>query len=99
MRAGLLRRRSRSAHNGHEGGGNSWFFIGRGRANGHVLRIKFSRERPQDGLVQVPYRGGWFWIDDRDVVSKRTFALVMIFSTLAETGARESLPLVTIPAG
>lgn len=70
-----------------------------GGANGHLLRIKFSHERPQDGLVQVPYRGGWFWIDDRDVVSKRTFALVMIFSTLAETGARESLPLVTIPAG
>jgi hypothetical protein len=73
--------------------------VSSGGANGHLLKIKFSRERPQDALVQVPYRGGWFWIDDRDVLSKRTFSLVMIFSTLAETGARESLPLVTISGG
>ena len=56
-------------------------------------------QRPADALVLVPYRGGWFWIDDRDMASKRTFALVMIFSTLSETGGREGLPLVTIPAG
>jgi hypothetical protein len=68
-------------------------------ANGKLLRIQFSSERPRDALVQVHYRGGWYWIDDRDMASKRTFALVMIFSTLLETGARESMPLVTIPAG
>lgn len=63
------------------------------------LHIKFSRERPSDALALVSYRGGWFWIDDRDLESKRTFGLVMLFSTLTETGARESLPLVTIPSG
>jgi hypothetical protein len=73
--------------------------VSTGGANGHLLRVKYSRERSPDALVQVPYRGGWFWIDDRDIASKLAFTLVMIFSTLAETGARESLPLVTIPAG
>ena len=63
------------------------------------LRIMHSRERPADALALVPYRGGWFFVDDRDLESKRTFALTLLFSTLTETGARESLPLVTIPAG
>ena len=62
------------------------------------LRIKHVLERPADALVAVPYHCGWFWIDDRDLESKRSFALVMLFSTLTETGARETLPLVTIPA-
>jgi len=63
------------------------------------LRVQYSREKPVDALVSVAHRGGWFFIDDRDLVSKGTFALVMLLSTLAETGAREALPLVTIPAG
>lgn len=63
------------------------------------LHVNYSHDRPTDDLVSVAYRGGWFWIDDRDVESKRTFGLLMLLSTLTETGARESLPLVTIPAG
>ena len=63
------------------------------------LRVKYSRERPANALVMVKHRDGWFWIDDRDLESKRIFAVVMLFSTLSESGARESLPLVTIPAG
>ena len=34
-----------------------------------------------------------------DVTSKATFSLVMLLSTLAETGPRETPPLLTIPAG
>jgi hypothetical protein len=63
------------------------------------LRVNFSHDHPTDDLVSVAYRGGWFWIDDRDVQSKTTFALLMLLSTLTESGTRESLPLVTIPAG
>jgi hypothetical protein len=63
------------------------------------LRILYASERPADALVAVRLRNGWYWIDDRDIDSKRAFAMVLIFSTLVETGARESLPLVTIPAG
>jgi hypothetical protein len=60
------------------------------------MRIRYAPDQPADALVRVPYRGGWFWIDDRDLESKRTFALTMLLSTLTETGAREALPLVTI---
>ena len=64
---------------------------------GRLLKVKYATERPADAIVQVHYRDRWYWIDDRDIASKRTFALVMIFSTLSETGTHESLPLVTIP--
>ncbi|MEJ8859104.1 hypothetical protein WKW79_31350 [Variovorax robiniae] len=64
---------------------------------GRLLKVKVAQERPADALVSVQYRDGWYWIDDRDIASKRTFAMVMIFSTLADSGAREGMPLVTIP--
>lgn len=60
------------------------------------LRVRYNHEKPADAIVSVPYRDAWFWIDDRDLESKRTFALTMLLSTLTETGAREALPLVTI---
>lgn len=63
------------------------------------MRIKYSSNKPSDAIVSVQYRGGWFWVDDRDMDSKYTLALVMLLSTLSETGGRDSLPLVTIPAG
>jgi hypothetical protein len=64
-----------------------------------VIRILSSRERPDDAFTAVYYRDHWFYIDDRDLRSKRTFAFLMILFSLTETGGRESLPLVTIPAG
>jgi hypothetical protein len=47
----------------------------------------------------VNYRNHWFWIDDRDFKSKRTFAFLMVLFSLTETGGKEGLPLVTIPSG
>ena len=63
------------------------------------LHISYGKDKPEGPYVTVSYRGGWFWIDDTDLDSKRTFSLVLLLSTLTETGGRESLPLVTIPAG
>jgi hypothetical protein len=62
------------------------------------LRIGCSDEKPADAFVAVSYRERWFWIDDRDLATKRAFALLMMLSTLADTGAGESLPVITIPA-
>jgi hypothetical protein len=70
-----------------------------GSANLGQLRVSYSAQRPVDALVAISHRGGWFWIDDRDAASKATFSLVMLLSTLAETGPRETPPLLTIPAG
>ena len=63
-----------------------------------VLRVHESAEKPADGFVSVRYRDRWFWIDDRDLRTKRAFAYMMLLFTLADTSDREPLPLITIPA-
>jgi len=63
-----------------------------------LVRIHSSNSKPSDASVAVPYRGHWFWIDDRDLRSKRAFAFMLMLFTLADTGQKENLPLITIPA-
>ncbi len=60
--------------------------------------IRSGKEKPTNAYVAVPYRDHWFWIDDRDLKSKRTFAFMMLLFTLSETGEKDNLPLITIPA-
>jgi hypothetical protein len=62
------------------------------------IRIGNSAERPGDIFAAVGYRGHWFAIDDRDVPSKRLFMFLMFIFTLVETGGKERVPIVTIPA-
>ena len=64
-----------------------------------LIHIKNSDEKPTNAFVAVKYEDHWFWIDKRDFRSKRTFAFLMILFSLTETGGKEGLPLVTIPAG
>ena len=64
-----------------------------------IIDIRHSAERPKDAFVAVKYRDYWYWIDDRDFKSKRTLAYLMLLFSLTESGGKEGLPLVTIPAG
>ena len=43
------------------------------------------------------YRGQAFWIDDRDLASKRMFTFLRMFSSIAETGVAPQAPVLTIP--
>lgn len=63
------------------------------------FKIHHGEERPKDAFVAVPYRGGWFWIDDRDWRTKRIFAFLLFIFTLSEGGNSEQLPVLTIPTG
>ena len=63
-----------------------------------MIAVRCSAAEPTDAFVKVAYRDHWFWIDDRDLKSKRAFAFMMLLFTLADTSERESLPLITIPA-
>ncbi len=63
-----------------------------------IVRIRCSKMKPSDAFVAIEYRGHWFWIDDRDIKSKRAFSFMSMLFTLADTGERENLPLITIPA-
>jgi hypothetical protein len=55
-----------------------------------------SCEKPKDCFTATHYRGHWFWIDDRDFESKRTMAYLMVLLALADTGAKEPVPFLTI---
>jgi len=63
-----------------------------------LLHIRCSKSKPADAYVSVFYRSHWFYIDDRDLKSKRAFAYMIMLFSLAETGEKEPLPLITIPA-
>ena len=62
-----------------------------------LIHIHSSSARPLDDSAAVFYRGRWFWVDDRDLRSKRVFLFLMIFSALSETRAVPQVPIVTIP--
>lgn len=62
------------------------------------LRVFSSHERPHDPFVAACYEGHWFWIEKSDFRSKRTMSYLLVLLALADTGARESLPVITIQA-
>jgi hypothetical protein len=66
--------------------------------NSNPVKIKCSQDKPADAFAAVHYRNHWFWVDDRDWRTKRAFTAIMFLFTMAETGADEKLPLITIPA-
>lgn len=66
-------------------------------ATGHSLfAVHSGAERSPDAFAAVRYRDRWFWIDDRDLASKRTLAFILALFAVAETGPRGALPVVTI---
>jgi hypothetical protein len=75
-----------------------WESMPEGQDATRMVRIHSSSDTPDDSFVTVKYRDHWLWIDDRDLKTKRTFAFMMMLFTLADTGEKEALPLVTIPA-
>jgi hypothetical protein len=64
-----------------------------------LIRILSSPETPGDAFAAVPYRQDWYWIDDKDLASKRLFSFIMFLFTLTETGDKQGAPIITIPVG
>lgn len=63
------------------------------------LRVHVSAELPDDAFAAARYRDQWFWIDDRDIPSKKAFGFLMLLFSLAESGGHSNMPVLTIPAG
>lgn len=61
-----------------------------------LMRVRYSVTEPPDALVKIRERDHWFYIDDRDLSSKRTFAILRILMGLMESGDAARAPLVTI---
>ena len=62
------------------------------------FRVFSSPEKPDDPFVAVCYEGHWFWIEKSDFRSKRTMTYLLVLLALADTGAKEGLPVITIQA-
>jgi len=63
-----------------------------------LVRVQASPHKPdsKEVFAAVQYRGSWFWIDDRDLASKRGMSFLMILFTLASPGVTITPPALTI---
>lgn len=63
-----------------------------------LVRVRSSAHKPdtKEAFATIQYRGYWFWIDDRDIHSKRGLAFLMTLFTLASPGASIAPPVLTI---
>jgi hypothetical protein len=62
------------------------------------IQVHNGTSKPDDAFVAAPYRDHWFWIDDRDIHSKRMFFFLMILFSFTERGVSgQSAPILTVP--
>ncbi|MGO8943168.1 MAG: hypothetical protein ACLQJ7_05790 [Syntrophobacteraceae bacterium] len=52
---------------------------------------------PQNTFVSIKYCGHWFYIDNRDILSKITFSSILGVLSMAETGTTTGVPILTLP--
>jgi hypothetical protein len=65
----------------------------------HPITVHSSEKYPEEAYVKIRYRDLWYWIDDRDLNSKRTFTILQMLANLAASPEAAQTPLLTIPAG
>lgn len=66
---------------------------------GGILKIRTEGSQPDDAAVAVQYRGQWFYIDDTDLDSKSTFAMLSQIFSLQAGKAEGIVPVLTLPVG
>jgi hypothetical protein len=64
-----------------------------------LLRIQCSPTRQAQTAISVQYRGTWFYVDDSDLSSKSTFALLAQLVALQSSEVSRLTPVLTLPAG
>jgi hypothetical protein len=64
------------------------------------VHVSKGHKPPACAYIAVKYRGWWYYIDDGDLVSKRTFGLILHLSRM-DFGSRKVVggPVLTLPVG
>lgn len=62
-----------------------------------LVHIHSGATPPARPSAAIGYGGTWCWISDDDYATKRTFTLLMIFTSMAETGVIPQMPTLTLP--
>jgi hypothetical protein len=66
---------------------------------GDLLRVRSSPIKPSNAAVQVRFWGYWYYIDNADLSSKSTLALLGQLLALQAGGAETVTPVLTLPVG
>jgi hypothetical protein len=61
-----------------------------------LFEVRNALDAPEEAYVAVRERGYWFYIEDDDLVSKRTFAILQVLLSLTESSGGTRGPVVTI---
>jgi len=65
-----------------------------------MMDIRVSAEPVKGAFLSVEHRGHWFYIDDRDLGSKRTLGLLTSLVRLSiSAGGAQNIPVLTLPVG
>ena len=64
-----------------------------------VFRVHRGTSMPEGATVQVACFGDYYWIDEKDLTSKATFALVTDLYNLQVKNDSSAAPVLTIPVG
>ena len=63
-----------------------------------LMQVRVSAQPVGHAYIAVEYRGHWFYIDDRDLESKRTFGLLTSLVRLSiGAGGAQNVPILTLP--
>ena len=63
-----------------------------------LMNVQFSSSKPKNAYVAIYYRDKWFYIDDCDLTSKKTFSLLLqLYNWQSGRDKMQDAPLLTIP--
>jgi len=62
-----------------------------------TMAVHSGKAKPLDAYAAIPFHGHWFWVDDRDLPTKRVFSFLMLAFTLMEEKGIALPPQLTIP--
>ena len=62
-----------------------------------LLTVRSASSYPQNAFIAVKYRGYWFYISDCDLVSKKTFALLLQLYNLNAIVPKNRGPILSLP--